>query len=251
MTGAWAARIPLAQSDSLGLLRRISSLQAGATEAAFWIRGPQSEDAVARVRMIPHAQLFHLDEDGGLRPWDRLLKSGTLPDIEFRPLREQTQPQVPAAGWPSARVSRISLTLVRSADSRPASILQTSLSAWTDWALSAPRVRLRRWTFAAADNDRALVRGTPIPPLPGQQYWESDGVAIPVGWQCSPNISGAVLTAVVAPEPGGLVLLAADGSAVAIPASAFVAATRSALRTTQNRVAQSLPDFRTGETGDE
>lgn len=250
MTSVWAARIPVRQSASLGLLRLVPDLQAAFTETAVWIRGPQSEDAVARVRLIPHAELFHVDENDGLRPWCGLLKSGTLPDIRFRSLAEQTLPQIPQARWPSARVSRIRLTLVRSEDLRPATILETSLSEWAAWGLSAPRVRLRRWTFAAADNGRALVRGAPLPPLPGQQYWESGDVAIPVGWECSPNISGAVLTDVAAPEPGGLVLLSPDGSADAIPATAFAAATRSALRATLAQVSQAVSETGGGDVDD-
>jgi hypothetical protein len=157
---------------------------------------------------------------------------GNLPDITFVPIAEAILPALPVAAFPAARVDRICVSMIRSSQARAATILLTSASEWFSYATSAPGIRLNRWDFACAEDGRVLVRGEPLPPLPGQLYYEVNSVAMPVGWTCSPAIEGAVLSQLVAADDQSLVLLAADGTAETILQDEFVRATRSAVRQT-------------------
>lgn len=232
---SWAAEIPRAQVRYVGLLRECADLEAGRTETAFWVRGPDSEGALSQLRLIPHARLFHLQDNNELRPWGRYLVDGVLPPIEFRPIGSVVEPVMPTAGYPTARLKRVDVSLIRSQTEQSATLLITSQSEWASYAVSAPKIRLRRWTFAVSDDGRVLVRGNPLPPLDGEQYWETEGVAIRVGWECSPALHGPVLQSIVGHPPGGLVLLHTDGSSESVPETAFVTATRSAVRETMNQ----------------
>ena len=212
MEFSWAANVDKSQSEQLATLRLEPDVEAGAADGTYWLRGPASDAVLHRVQMIPYVKLFHLDPENALRPWNRHLAVGVMPNIRFEPISKMIQPVLPTAGWPNVDIERIPLSLERSGQMLPASILMTSKDIWREYAVSAPAIRLRRWTFAVSDDHRVIIRGHPIPPLPGQQFRETDGVAIPVGWECSPALEGSTLSAVVEAEPGGLVLLSTDGT---------------------------------------
>ena len=230
MEFSWAANLDESQSEQLAMLRLQPGVEAGAADGTYWLRGPTSEAVLQRIQMIPRVRLFHLESANTLRPWNRHLAAGQLPNIHFQPISEMVQPVLPNAGWPMVGISRIPLSLVRSSQMLAASVLITSKKVWTDYAVSAPVIRLRRWMFAVSDDHRVIIRGEPIPPLVGQQCRETNGVAIPVGWECSPALEGSMLSAVVEAEPGGLVLLSTDGTLETVSQAAFVRATRSAVR---------------------
>ena len=232
MAGVWAAEIAREHARELGRLRLLPGVELGETEASYWVRGTSSiEEAQRALLAIPHAQLYHIDR-AGLRPWGHRLVAKSLPDLTFAPLAKAIRPSLPIASYPSAPVPRVPLTLVRSAEVQQSVFLETTLDQWVEYGVSAPKVRLDRWAFAVSAEGRVLVRGQPLPSLPGRQYWESDGVAIPVGWTCSPAITGSALSKHVGRAAGEIVLLDETGSLESIPADAFVQASRSAIRAT-------------------
>jgi hypothetical protein len=122
------------------------------------------------------------------------------------------------------------ITLVPSARAAAASVLLTTLDRWEPYATEAPQVRLDRWQFAVADDGRVIVRGEPLPPLPGQRWVEREGIAVPAGWQWSPPVDAAIVRAVFRLEPGDFALWHTDGTWQRIRARDFVPASRSAAR---------------------
>ena len=73
-----------------------------------------------------------------------------------------------ADGALPARLSdRIPMRLVADGSYREPNLLLTSLSLWTSYGVTAPQVRLDRWHFAVSAKEEVIVRGVPLPPLPG------------------------------------------------------------------------------------
>ncbi len=232
MAGVWAAEIAREHARELGRLRLLPGVELGETETSYWVRGTSAIEEAQRVLLtIPHVQLYHIDR-AGLRPWGHRLVAKPLPVMTFSPLAKAIRPSLPIASYPSAPVPRVPLTLVRSAEEQQSVFLETTLNQWAEYAASAPKVRLDRWAFAVSAEGRVLVRGQPLPSLAGRQYWESDGVAIPIGWTCSPTITGIALSKLVGRAAGEVVLLDEQGSMEMIPADSFVRASRSAIRAT-------------------
>ena len=237
MAAVWAAEIAKEYARELGRLRLLPGAELGETETSYWVRGTSPiEEAQLALLTIPHAKLYHIDR-AGLRPWGHRLVARSHPGINFIPLAKAIRPSLPIASYPSAPVPRVPLTLVRSAEEQQSVLLETTLNQWAEYAASAPKVRLDQWAFAVSAEGRVLVRGQPLPSLAGRQYWESDGVAIPVGWTCSPAITGIALSKLVGRATGEVVLLNENGSSESIPADAFVRASRSAIRATARATA--------------
>src|SRR5207248_2131641 len=115
---------------------------------------------------------------------------------------------------------------------RPASVLVTALADWVAYATTVPAIRLRPLRFAAAADGRALVRGTPLPPIQGRRYTEAAGLAVPAGFDWSPPVEPAVLRKLLGLGDGDLALFDEDATYERIDASQFARATRSAARAT-------------------
>ncbi|MEZ6057552.1 MAG: hypothetical protein R3C01_12695 [Planctomycetaceae bacterium] len=235
MNFVWAVEIAKEHRGELGRLRLLPGVEIGETTSSYWLRGTQPiDEASGMLLAIPHAKLFHLNADGTLLPWGKRLSSGRLPSTPFGPLERMLQPTLPVAAYPRGQVARVPITLVRSDEERPATIVLTTLKEWLDFATTAPEVRLHVLSFATSSDGRTLVRGEPLPSLPGRRYWEHNGVAIPLGWTCSPAQAAAVLFDVVQAERDDVVLLHDDGSFETIASDHFVRASRSAVRATRN-----------------
>ena len=104
------------------------------------------------------------------------------------------------------------MVLVRSSRPEKASVLLTSIDRWEAYAVQAPQVRLDRWQFAVAEDGRVLVRGGPLPPLPGGRWVDRKGIAVPAGWQWSPPVEASTVRTVFSLEPGDLALWQPDGT---------------------------------------
>lgn len=233
MSSTWAAKVARSQVVALGRLRLLPGVEFGEERDAFWLRGSGPLDEICSLlQTVPHLQLFDVDEDGKLRPLGKLLSDGQLPTVKFVPIQQAIVPQLPIAAFSQAKVAAVPMPLVRGGDEQAASLLLTDLETWSDYAIEAPEVRLNRWRFAAASDGRVAVHGEPIPSLPGQQFWVTHGVALPVGWCCEPVIDGAVLADRVGVQEGELVLWHTTGEIERLSGEAFVHASRSAVRST-------------------
>ncbi len=244
MTGAWALSMPPSEAARLGSLRRTHGLQVCESGGLVWLRGETSDERLEqRLRMIPGARRFSILADRQLQPVGSRVPAGYLPEGPWTPLVDWLAVELPAAGWPGEAPERLTITLVRAAppdgDGAVAmpTLMLTSLSAWAAYVCTAPQVRLERLTFAADDMGGVLIRGAPLPPLPGERFIEREGVAVPLGWQWWPAVEPAVVRAVLAREApalaeNDLALVLADGSLQRVPADSFVRADRSAVRLT-------------------
>jgi hypothetical protein len=137
----------------------------------------------------------------------------------------------PAAALPGMLATRLTLTVVRSGVERAATMLRATLQNWAAYAESAPTVRLGRLRFAATA-DEALIAGEPLPPIAGTRLWERGGVVVPCGYELAPAVDAATLRRVLNLSENELALFREDGGWELVPADAFVAARRSAVRMT-------------------
>jgi hypothetical protein len=116
-----------------------------------------------------------------------------------------------------------------------ANILIIPLDAWVTYGTDAPQVRLNRLRFAVSSDERVIVQGSPLPPLPGERFYERAGVALPCGWGWSPAIEPDLLRTAWKLGPHDLALVRPDGSWEHIRGEQFVRATRSAIRQSAER----------------
>ncbi|HTL31394.1 MAG TPA: hypothetical protein VL282_19325 [Tepidisphaeraceae bacterium] len=224
--------LPESEANAVASLRLRDGILACRAGGRIWLRGEQLDDDLEQAlhRLAPLGR-YELKSNNALVPAGNLLPFGQLPDGPWIPLSELLQvPRTPAA-LPARAPAPVALRIVRSTSERPASLLQTSVQEWSRYARSAPLVRLWPLQFAASAQ-HVLIRGTPLPPLPGLRYYESQGVAVPCGFGWSPAADVATLRRVLGLDHDDLALFDERGNWQRISALQFVQARRSAVRLT-------------------
>lgn len=229
----WAACIPRGAASALGAVRLIPGLDALAVADAVWVRGPQLAGADANaVRRVPWEAHYELLEGGQLRRAGRLLPERQLPDGAWVRLPDllcaEMRTPSPAGRTPAG----IAVELRPDCHPREPSLLEARTADWTAWVNTAPALRLERLVFACdlAHPGHVLVRGTPLPPLAGLRFVEEEGIAVSAGARWWPEVSPATLRTALRVEKSELALLHADGRWLRVPRSAWIAATRPAVR---------------------
>jgi hypothetical protein len=219
-------------------LRHEPGLEAVLVAGHLWLRGQTaSESLAAKLRQLPALGRYAVQADQGLLAEGALVPQGYLPSGKWLALEHWLPVTAPAVS--SSHVDPlvpVALRLVRDSALRQPNLLLTALTAWVDYATSAPQLRLQRWSFAANQQGEALVRGVPLPPLPGRQLVETEHVAVEAGWTWSPAVEATLLRRKMQVSAGDLLLLQPgpnDEAAIeVVPAASFVKATRSAVRLT-------------------
>lgn len=231
MTEIQAVRLPKDKAAQLGPLRTLGGLEVHETDKEIWLRVREtSEEIQTALKSLPAATAFRVLDDGQLCQWGNLVPHGFLPAGPWESLSQWMTVKLPSAALAGRLTNRIPLQLVRDSQPRDANLLLTSLNDWLAYGRTAPQVRLDRWQFAVSVENEVLIRGTPLPPIPGQQFIEEHGIAIPCGWHWSPAVDGEVLAQAFALSDCTLLLWRAEGSIERIAREQFVRATRSAIR---------------------
>ena len=227
----WAICLGKADLSAAGRLRQVAGIEVCEGPDQVWLRGPALDEKLhRRLAAIPGGQRFYVLADGQLQPVASRLPKGRLPGGPWTPLPKWLALGLPPATLAGRSAERAPMVLVRSAHAETASVLLTTIDRWEAYATGAAQVRLDRWQFALADDGRVVVRGEPLPPLPGQRWVDREGIAVPAGWHWSPPVEAAIVRAVFALEPGDFVLWQSDGTWQRIRAADFTPAGRSAVR---------------------
>lgn len=229
---SWAVCLQATEATTLKGLRTVPGLRILLKDESIWLQGAAlTPDLEQALRALP-AQRFHVLEDGQLLPWGRKVPQGHLPQGEWHPLQEAMRIALDTPLLCGAFSKKVAIRLVRSEEPREANLLLTGLKSWHDYAIAAPQARLALWTFAVSNQQEALIRGKPLPPLSGKHYVEENGIAVPAGWTWWPPVEVEVLRELFNLEGKDLILSHSDGGFDRISEGDFVQCGRAAVRLT-------------------
>jgi hypothetical protein len=229
----WAICIARNDAASLAALRLVTGIEVAEKETQIWVRGQRVDESLeARLSALPAQGRYELTDSKQLREEGRRIPSGRLPELSWVPLNAWLQVEVPVAALPAHEPQPVPLHLVRSTSERAPELLLTGLEDFQRFAAQAAQVRLERLQFASDSQGNVLVRGTPLPPLPGKRFVLHGGVAVPAGFVWQPATSDEVLARQFNVSGHDLVLWNEDGTFLRLHGEQFVAATRSAVLAT-------------------
>jgi hypothetical protein len=232
----WIATLPASQSPALGALRLHPGLELAQLGSTLWLRGGAlSKELREALRRLPGLTGWHV-RDGRLCRWDRSVPESVLPQLSWKPLTEMLRVALPPSSAVGLLDRRTPLGFVRSSHEREASVLLASWEDWTQWAITAPEVRLSRLRFAVSSHGLAVIWGHPLPPLPGRLFSEEDGIALPCGWACDPPVPAPALRAWLNHSLGDLALLEPDNTHHLLRADQILPATRPNVRATASLI---------------
>jgi len=237
MNFPWAICIALEDAASLSPLRQVAGLEVGEAGATIWLRGRQSDEKLdAKLAALPACRRYEWLDANELRQIDRRIPGDRLPTLQWQSLDSWLRVAMPVAAMAATRPTPVPLRLVRSSFEQEPELLLADLDGMVRFASMAARVRLERLQFAANENGKVLVRGRPLPPVPGQRFILHDGVAVPAGFSWEPHVASAVLARRFGVSEGALVVWNEDQTIIRLHSEQFVPLSRSALRATQQAI---------------
>jgi hypothetical protein len=166
-----------------------------------------------------------------LRRVGRLLADQMLPNCVWIPLHACLTPRGLSLS-PGRRPAGVAMELRPVAVATDANLLAADKVDWMNYVETAPEIRLHHLSFAydAQSLQRVLIRGVPLPPLPGTRFVEAECIATPAGFQWHPPVSALSVRTALGAEELELIILWVDGSFTRVPRSAWNAAARSTVR---------------------
>lgn len=228
----WIASLPEEALSGAVHLRDRPGIEVCQEDGTVWFRGSQLDDGLVRdLRSLLGCRIFLTLDDGQLVPLDETVPCGHAPRTSWSSLRNWLELSLCERRFAAPNNSRIALSLTRSSVPKEPSLMRVSLEHFSNYALTAPRIRLEQLQFAASAR-RAVVLGKPLPPLRGEYFYLSNGVAAPVGYRWEPALDAAVLRDFFQLEEGDIAMLLPEDGCTVIKNSQIIGATRSAVRLT-------------------
>jgi hypothetical protein len=226
--------LPPTGAAALATVRDVPGLRAAhAADGLTWLRGlPAAGELPLKIKQLPATAYYWLDAENRLFPVGKATPTGRLPTLAWQPLAEFLPLEIPTAALPGELPAPYRLQLVPTARPQPGAALRTAWAAWQAYAEGAAEVRLAGLRFAASGRGEALLMGTPLPPLPGHEYWQHGPLLLPAGFELESPLLAELFLLKNPPLPGSLVLLHEAGDWEAINPEHLVSATRSAVRCT-------------------
>lgn len=241
MNFSWAICIAREDAGSLAALRLLAGIEVGEIDGTLWIRGQRGDEKLgARLSALPAAARYEWLPPNSLRRINERIPGNRFPAMHWQPLDAWLRIEMPAAAIPAELPVRVALHLTRSADEQEPELLLARVDDLARFAATAARVRLDRLQFAANSEGDALVRGRPLPPVPGKRFVIYGGVAVPVGFSWEPKVGAEVLARRFGVSGDALVVWNENGTITRLHSEQFVTLSRSALRATQQALAEAL-----------
>ena len=220
---------------SLGPVRLLPRIEAFALRDLIWLRGGTLEKPQQPlIEALPWHDRFEIVSGKYLSPLHSLVPTGRIPAGTWIPLSTFIEPALPAPLLPGSKPHMVLLNWTRAASERRPGFLLARGTDWLAFAESAAIIRLRGLKFAQSADRQILIAGWPLPSLPGTYFYEEQGVAFPAGYEIQPRLSRATWQKILQRRDDELALLRLDGTVSIIPDSAWVQATRSAVRLSIN-----------------
>lgn len=217
--------------EALGGVRDIDGLKLAVDGEFLWVRGIMySEDMDLRIRQLPVLNTYLTDEKeflfipGHITPIDKLPSLNWVPVTSFLPV------ELPISSMPGNTAFKIPFQLIAAKEEREGHALLTSLPFWKQYAETVSVIRLEALRFAVSENDEVLIIGSPLPAIPGREFWISEDLLIPSGYVPEASIGVKIFADQFNKGRHCYLLLAADGSWQLIQKNYFMPAKRSGIR---------------------
>jgi hypothetical protein len=220
--------------DALGAVRCHSNARAATDGNFIWVRGfPITENIDLKIKQLPAIHTYFLGEDDLLFPNDAKTPVGKLKRFPWVSLQSFITIEIPVAAYPGRLQTKHSIRLVPSENAHEGNALLTNLAEWKKYAETAPSSRLKRLKFAVSDENKVVILGTPIAPIPGKELWIRDGILLPCGFDFEIPLMSTFVSKKLNPENDCVLVFEKDNDWEKIPLSYFIGGKRSAVRLTK------------------
>ena len=209
-------------------------------ESFYWLRAADSAlEVVATLSQIPGKQ-FRLSSEHQLTEMGKTIASVRLPELEWKPIHQCLELQLPAAAFP-ARAEFIQpevIRLQRTAQEAPPSAGLYLIDALQEWGERISNQRLNCLSYAHLVNLESssciLLVGSPLPNINARFFWKHGPAYLPVGFSWNPPVPTETIAKVFNLQEEEFLLWTEDDRSLVIPNDSLQPLSRSALRAFAN-----------------
>lgn len=220
--------------ESLGKIRTMPHLTIALEGDFFYAKGfAVSKKTIPILAALPAQVVYELDANNLLFPKGKTTPIKTLPNLTWQPIRQVLPIEMPVAALSGQPPRQDLPTLVRADNSQKGTVLKTTISLWKQYAETAAAVRLAQLKFAVSEKGEVLIWGTPLPPIPGQEFWVSNGNFLPCGFDFELSLYSILIQKQWNALQDAILLFDKTGNWEKIALKNFVKGTRSAVRMTE------------------
>lgn len=175
--------VPQQFRQALYKLRKWPELKLATEGNLIWIQGfSEAEIESASTLEIPLIERYYLRE-ARLYPVGKSLPARVAPSLLWTPLERGLKVSLPPENFNYFGLRQSHrIVLVPSAEERQITATIVSLAALGTYLYAAPRVRTERLSWSVLGHYRAIVLGTPLLPVRGQDFYQIGSFLIPAGW---------------------------------------------------------------------
>lgn len=197
--------------DYLAELRSWSNLKIAADEDTLWIKDfTYSQITSNEVKSIPYKSLYYAKENR-LFPLDGLLPLKKVPGaVLWSPVEKGIPVELPDYNHNYFGMDqKLGLKLIESGEEHnPAALLTDYLSA-EKFILASSAIRLKNLSWVIIEN-KVLILGIPLLPIPGNTYWMHNSLLLPAGYEFEFPVLSDSLEKKINPENDNLVVFNKD-----------------------------------------
>lgn len=226
-------RLQLKDRDRLGAVRCISGLEAAEDGTYIWLRGINETNINNEIKRLPVKSTYYINENNELFHPGMLTPVDILKSLQWLPLQKFISVEAPISAMPGVVKEKINIAIVVSSKERKGTALLTSLSVWKRYAETASASRLEAITFVVSEKNEVLIMGNPLPSLPGKEFWETQDVLIPCGYDFQVSMMPFFINKAWNKQKKYIILFNTDSEWQRIEKGYFVQGKRSAVRLTK------------------
>ena len=176
--------VPSQHKKAIYQLRKWSHLKTATDDKLIWIRGlTQTEIQSESVLKIPFIERYYL-KGVQLIPYGKSLPALVEPSLLWSPIQRGLKIQLPSENFNFFGIDQTTkITIVPSKENRIINATIVDLKTLEKYLDTAPKIRLKNLSWTIIENKRAVILGTPLLPIQGQDLYQISCFLIPGGWK--------------------------------------------------------------------
>ena len=197
-------------------------------DGGFWLRVPANDEEA--FRKLPLLGRW-IELDGGKIVREvRRVPEAVLPPDGWQNLATLLPVTPPPRGAPGMPPAAQSFRLVPDDEMRPAGALLCRWQDFATWAETCFAPRLKPLRFACSGDERAFIRGEPLPAIPGHGFHSQGRLWLPCGYRLPDHVWPGLLEELLRLGSNRLAIVQADGTHEEMDEENLIPANRAAIR---------------------
>ena len=170
--------------EAVYVLRKWPNLKIAVDGSLIWIRGLSLEEIEsATVLSIPSIRRYYLKK-AQLVPYGKKLPAMIEPSLLWSPIHRGLKVSLPKENFNYFGLDQqYKISIIPSDKIRTIDTTIVDLNKLERYIRTASSVRLKKLKWTILDNQRALIIGTPMLPIEGQDLYQNLCFLIPAGWR--------------------------------------------------------------------